>query len=138
MDALAGSLQDVELKAESAPQTQEALFKVQDAPKLPVAPLPESITTKVGYPLAGAILGAFISAAYVYILYRMDQTIRTTSDLSGLGVPLLGYVPEIRKGPGAGLWRYTPFAWLMRARARHYARRVAASIANLPAHQGGA
>jgi capsular polysaccharide biosynthesis protein len=138
VDGLNTSLQDVQLKAQSAPQSLEAVFNVQDAPTFPQLPEPASMTKKVGYPFAGLLLGALISASYLYLVFRMDQTIRTDEDLAGLELPLLGYVPEIQKGPGAGLWQYTPFAFLMRHRARGYARRVAASIASLSINQGGA
>lgn len=129
VDNLHTALQEVQLKAKSAPQSQEAIFSVQDAPSFPDAPASASLMSKVGYPFAGMVFGLLIAASYLYLTYRADQTIRAHSDLEGLGVPLLGYVPELRKGPGAGLWQYTPFAWLLRQRSRSYARRVAASIA---------
>ncbi|OAI40737.1 hypothetical protein AYO38_05350 [bacterium SCGC AG-212-C10] len=138
VDTLTESLQDVNLKLTSAPQSQEAMFNVQDAPTFPLFPTPVSITTRIGFPVAGLLLGLMISAGYLYLVFRLDQTIRTSEDLEGLGVPLLGYIPEMQKGPGAGLWQYTPFAFMMRHRARGYARRVAASIASLSINQGGA
>ena len=127
---------DAELSVKSAETSQAATFNVQDAPRLATAPQTSGMMKRFGLPLAGMLFGAFISAAYLYLVYRLDQTIRTASDLSDAGVTLLGYVPEIQKGPGAGLWQYTPFGWLMKQRQRGYARKVAASIASIPLHEG--
>lgn len=127
---------DAELSVKSAETSQAATFNVQDAPRLATAPQSAGMMKRFGLPLAGMLFGAFISAAYLYLVYRLDQTIRTASDLSDAGVTLLGYVPEIQKGPGAGLWQYTPFGWLMKQRQRGYARKVAASIASIQLHEG--
>lgn len=127
---------DAELSVKSAETSQAATFQVQDAPRLATEPQASSMTKRFALPIAGMLFGAFISAAYLYMVYRLDQTIRTSEDLVDAGVPLLGYVPEIQKGAGAGLWQYTPLGWLMKQRQRGYARKVAASIASIPVHEG--
>ncbi len=123
---------EVQLNAKSSEGAQAAVFNVQDPPRLPTAPDAVSLSKKLGLPIAAFIFGAFIAAAYLYVVFRLDQTIRTREDLESLRVPLLGFVPEIQKGPGAGPWQYTPFGWLLKQRQKGYARKVAASIASIP------
>lgn len=125
-----------ELDAQTAIGAQSAVFKVQDVPQLATEPDAVSVTKKLGLPVAAFLFGTFLSAAFLYVVYRLDQTIRTSDDIESLKVPLLGYVPEIQKGPGAGAWQYTPFGWFMQQRQKGYARKVAASIASIPV-QGG-
>lgn len=127
---------EAELSVKSAEGAQGAVFTVQDPPRLATDANPVSIVKKLGLPLAAMGFGAFLAVGYLYVVFRLDQTIRTSEDLEGMGVPLLGYVPEIQKGPGAGAWQYTPFGWLMKQRQRGYARKVAASIASIPVQEG--
>src|SRR5699024_11647655 len=63
---------------------------------LPIsAPLSIAATRRFGFPIAGLILGVFISATYLYTLYRTDHTVLSSEDLVGLNLPLLGRVPEL-------------------------------------------
>jgi capsular polysaccharide biosynthesis protein len=124
--SLQASLQSVQLRAASAPQTQQAQFAVQDMPNEPTAPLPVSLTTRVGTPMAGMLLGLLIGAAYVYVAYRTDHTIRSGEDLGALKVPILGAVPQLQPAPG--ILRYTPIGWFIAWQRRDFARRTAASI----------
>ncbi len=127
---------DVELSSKSAEGAQSAVFMVQDPPRLATEAETVSVTKRFGMPVAAFLFGAFLAAGFLYVVFRLDQTVRTSADLDGLGVPLLGYVPEIQKGPGAGAWQYTPFGWLMQQRQKGYARKVAASIASIPVQEG--
>ena len=129
---------EVELNAKSSEGAQSAVFNVQDPPRFATSAEVVSITKRFGLPVAALLFGALIAVTFLYIVFRLDQTIRTGEDLESLGVPLLGYVPEIQKGPGAGIWEYTPFAWLIKQRQKGYARKVAASIASIPVHEGRA
>ncbi len=131
------SLQAIQLRAASAPQTQASMFSVQDAATLPAAPLPVSITSKYGMPLAGMVLGLTIGATYLYVSYRTDHTIRSAEDLTTLDVPLLGSVPQLQAAP---VWaRYTPLAWFIQWRRKDFARKTAASISsNQPLATGAA
>lgn len=124
--SLQATLQAIELRAASAPQTQAAMFTLQDPATRPEAPLPVSMTSKYGKPAAGAMLGLFIGVAYLYVAYRTDHTIRSAEDLQAAGVPLLGSVPQLKAAPA---WaRHTPLAWLISWRNRDFARKTAASI----------
>lgn len=128
----------IELEIVSSSQGLQTVFSVQDPPRFPSGPVATPVTQRFGFPIAGLVFGVLISAAYLYLVYRMDQTIRTAEDVEAVGVPLLGYVPEIQKGPGAGLWQYTPLGWLMKQRQRGYARKVAASLSTLSTQEGRA
>jgi capsular polysaccharide biosynthesis protein len=129
VDRLFQSLQDAELKAASAPQSVKTLFNVIDEARLPESPEPPSVMVRAGYPAAGFMLGVLISAVYLYFTYRTDHTIRSSQDLQGIGVPILGFVPRIRP-PAPPLWRRVlAAAWLPgRRQQRDYARHVAASL----------
>lgn len=108
---------------------QEARFTLQDVPQLPGAPLPQSLTKRFGYPMAGVLLGALLSASYLYISYRTDHTVRSTEDLRGTGVPVLGYVPNVSPYDNWPLYRR------LQGRQRDFARRVAASIIGAESRQ---
>lgn len=123
------SLQSVQLREAAAPQTQQAAFSVEDAPSLPAAPLPTSVTKRLGLPVAGLLFGALIGAAYLYFAYRTDHSIRTAADLSALNVQMLGSVPDLHAAPG--LLRWTPIGWFLDWRQRDFARTTAASIAGV-------
>lgn len=128
VQSLQQSLQAIQLRAASAPETQTSMFAVQDAPSLPENPLPVSMTSQYGMPLAGMMLGLCIGSAYLYVVYRTDHTVRSAEDLADLQVPLLGSVPQLQPAP---LWaRYTPIAWFLRWRRKDFARKTAASISN--------
>lgn len=136
VDGLTTSLQDAQLKAASAPQSLEASFSVQDPANLPSTPEPVSLTKRVGYPIAALIFGMLISIVYVYITYRTDHAIRSSEDLLGLEVPLLGVIPDLPPLHSRGLGRFAPWVWIPTASRREYARAVAASISAVPAHEG--
>lgn len=124
--SLRDSLQSIQLRAASAPETQKAAFTVQDEANLPLAPVPTGKTKQYGIPLAAVVFGVLIGSAYIYFAYRTDHTIRTPGDLASLSVPLLGSVPELRAGPRwlAG----TPVGVLLTWGKRDFARKTAASI----------
>lgn len=124
---LTESLQNVTLRQASAPQTLQAAFNVQDAPSLPEAPIPNSLTKTLGIPFAAVIFGLLIGCTYLYLSYRMDHTIRGSFDLASLQVPLLGSVPELRSGPR---WlSRTPVGLVFAWHRKDFARRTAAAIA---------
>lgn len=122
---LRNNLQDVQLKRVSAPQNQRAAFSVQDEPRVPAAAIPLSTTERIGYPIAGLLLGAFLAACYLYVLYRTDHTVLSGEDLQGLDVPLLGRVPLIAKhstfGSLPGIGRFS-------RSHRDFARHTASAI----------
>lgn len=126
VDGLAASLQGVQLRLASAPQSQQASFSVQDTASRPRGPLPVAATRRYGLPFAGVLFGILISSAYVYVKFRTDHTIRTSADLADVPIPLLGSIPELR--PGGWFLRYTPIGWYLTWRQRDFARRTAASI----------
>lgn len=126
VDGLVQSLQGVQLRQASAPQSQAASFNVQDTASRPANPLPVSVSKTYGLPFAGVLFGLLISCAYVYFKFRTDHTIRTGADLADIAVPLLGSVPELR--PAGVIVRYTPVGWYLNWRQRDFARRTAASI----------
>ena len=136
VDGLVQSLQNVDLRLASAPQSQQASFAIQDPASRPIAPLAVSSTKRFGLPFAGLLFGVLISCMYVYFKFRTDHTIRTSADLEGIDVPLLGTVPDLR--PGGTLARYTPLGWYLGWRQRDFARRTAASISgSSTANAGG-
>jgi hypothetical protein len=126
VSGLLDSLQGAQLGAVGGSQTLEALFHVLDQPKLPDSPVGTAMTKRLEYPLAGLLFGLLISATYVYASYRADHTLRSSQDLAGLDLPVLGLVPQLRaprRGPMGVIpgWAYSPGS-------RDFARRVAASI----------
>ncbi len=123
---LQDSLQAIQLREASAPQAQQSLFAVQDPPTKPGQPLPVSLTSRFGVPMAAAILGLMAGLGYIYVTYRTDHTIRSAEDLEGVGAALLGSVPQLDAAP---LWaRYTPVATIIGWRKRDFARKIAAAI----------
>ena len=120
------TIQTANLTALSGPESEKALFNVLDQPRLPSTALPISPATRFGYPFAGLLFGALIGAAYIYMLFRTDHTIRTSQDLNGLNVPVLGHVPNINT-PRHGPFGLVP-GWLPGREHRDFARQVAASI----------
>ncbi len=135
VDRLVQSQQDALLAAASSTNTSTVTFSVQDAPALPGAPLGIPLLKRLGYPFAALLFGVIIAAAYLYLCYRSDHTIRSREDLVSLDVALLGYVPELK--PTAAYARYTPLRWAGFVR-RDYARRVAASISPHPVKERAA
>ncbi len=125
---LQNSLQAVQRSLASAPQSQEAAFEVQDEPKVPAGPVPVSYMSRLGLPVAALLLGALISATYLYVVYRTDHTIQSAEDLEGLDVRVLGRVPQIEFDHGLGKVR--GLGWIARSRNRDYARRTASSISS--------
>ena len=139
VNGLVTSLQDAQLKAASAPQSLQASFSVQDPANLPKTPEPVSLTKRFGYPIAAVIFGILIAVAYVYITYRTDHAIRSSEDLLGLSVPLLGVIPDLPPLHSRGLGRLAPWVWIPSKARREYARAVAASISAVPVPaRGGA
>ncbi len=126
VQGILNTIQTAQLTALSGPESEKALFNVVDAPRLPAAALPVSAKTKVGYPFAGLLFGALIGTAYIYVLFRTDHTIRTSQDLNGLNVPVLGFVPNL-SAPRHGPLGLVP-GWLPGRGNRDFARQVAASI----------
>ncbi|MGH2634329.1 MAG: hypothetical protein ACRDG3_13040 [Tepidiformaceae bacterium] len=136
VDGLTTALQDAQLRAASAPQSLEASFSVQDPANLPHTPEPVSMTKRFGYPIAALLFGILIAAAYVYVTYRTDHAIRSSEDLLGLAVPLLGVIPDLPPLHTRGFGRFAPWVWIPTAGRREYARAVAASISTVPAPEG--
>ena len=116
------SLQDWHLNAASAAQGHQSRFNVQDLP-LHGLPIPVSRTKRFILPLAALVFGGVVSGGFLYVTVRADHTIRSSEDLEGLGVPLIGYVPEVTAGQNQ------PWYKLLRRRERHFARRLATSLA---------
>lgn len=127
-DRLLGSLQDARLTAASGATASATTFTVQDAPLVPSSPVPEAAAKRLGYPLAGVLLGVFIAAGYLYVSFRTDHTIRSSEDLVGAGVQVVGTVPELR--PRGLLARHG-------GARRNFARRVAVAIPPAPETRGG-
>jgi hypothetical protein len=120
-------LQEVDRLVATAPQAFLSSFLVQDEAEIPVQPVAVSVFQRVGLPFAAMVFGALISAAYLYIVYRTDHTVASAEDLTGLNVPLLGIVPELK--PAFGLGATFPLGTIARWRRRNFARHAASSIA---------
>ena len=132
LDRLTASLQDARLQAAAggASSRGTATFSIQDRANLPAAPLGVPASKRLGYPLAAAFLGLLIGAAYIYLAFRADHTIRSRDDVLAFGLPVLGYIPDLQPREARLLHGYTPLR-LMSAFRRDYARQVAASISPL-------
>jgi hypothetical protein len=92
---------------------------VQDAARLPEQPIPLGITDRFGYAALALGLAVAVSAAYLYVTYRTDHTLRSSEDFQGLPVPLLGYLPSVQP----------PWYQRLRPRRSNFARRLAAAMA---------
>jgi hypothetical protein len=95
--------------------------------RLPTAPLREGLRTRLT-PLAMAFAAAGVAVgALLYVSYATDHTVRSSEDITELGVPVLAFMPDFDS-------RETR-PWVMRRlvkRDRAFARRVAADLpANL-------
>jgi hypothetical protein len=126
------SQQDAQLSAASISASAENIFIVHDLPGVPAAPLGVPLMTRAAYPAAGLVLGVLMSAAFIWLSYKTDRSVRTAEDLEELDVAVLGAVPDLK--PGDVARRFTPLRWAGFLR-RDYARRVAASISQ-PARGG--
>lgn len=122
VDQLRTELDDAQNAVATSELAQQLVFSVQDEPTLPEAPVAPSLAERAMLPLAGVVLGAALAAGLLLLLYRTDHTIRSGEDLRGLPVPLLGRIPELRRGGVAGAL----------PGGRNYARRLAASITVSP------
>lgn len=132
VDKLSQSLQDAQLQAAAGSATaRDTTFEVQDQPRVPSAALGVPASKRLGYPVAGLFLGVVIAVVYLYLAYRADHSIRSKDDLAGLGLPVLGYVPNLRPREARLLGGYTPFRWIAPLR-KDYGRKVAASISPIP------
>jgi hypothetical protein len=120
------SLLGAQTTAASAPQAIAATFSVEDTASSP-ALIGESVTKRYGYPLVAILIGAAISATYLYVIFRIDHAIRTSHDLVDLPVPVLGFVPQVKGGKPRFL-SAAPLRWLWFGNNRDYARHVAASM----------
>ena len=87
-------------------------------------PLPEARVPRYGYPLAALGFGVFIAAAFVYLAYRLDHTVRSTEDLAGIPVRVLGTIPNIDSKSNRPWYRV-----FYRRAERDFTRRVAALLA---------
>lgn len=129
VDQLVSSLGEAQRSAAAAPQALRATFSVQDPASEPRV-IVESRFKKLMLPIVALILGAAISVTYVYIAWRTDHSIRTSQDLVDLPTPLLGFVPQLRRGSRGGVLSLPPLRWLPLPGGRDYARNVAASISS--------
>lgn len=129
---LQGSLQDARASA-AAGGLQSVFVSVQDAPSYPLSPDAVSLSKRLAMPVAGAVAGLAIAAAYLYLAYRADHTIRSREDLAGLPVRVLGLVPELALAQTAA-GRFA-FVERLRPRNRNFARRVAVSLPPSPGGQ---
>lgn len=129
VSGLLNSIQQAYLTAASSAQGQQARFAVQDAPVLAAAPVGQTLKDRLGFPVAGLVMGLLISAAAVYLTFRTDHAIRSSEDLAGLGVPLLGYVPDLNASREYPRYRRIFRAIRRRPGDRNFARRLAAGIA---------
>jgi capsular polysaccharide biosynthesis protein len=120
------SLQTVEFRRVSAPQSQEVSFIIQDEPSLPDAALPTSLTSRLAMPAAGLFLGLLISVSYVYALFRTDHSLVSNEDVTALGAPVLAEIPDLQ--PLSHLAGVPALGWLIQRRYRHFARRTASYI----------
>ncbi len=119
------ALQDAELDAVSAEQGTAARYAIQDTPSLPRSAEGGSLTTTLGLPLAAAMLALGLGVAWIYISAQADHTIRSTADLEDIGLPVIGFVPEIRRKNRVMAWLTLRFR-----RDRHFVRGLAGSIPN--------
>lgn len=127
VQSIQDSVQSARLAAVSGPDSEKALFNVIDEPKVPDAPIHVSAAKRYGYPAAGLLAGVVIAAVYLYTIFRTDHTIRSSQDLAGLNMPVVGFVPYLPT-PGYGPFGVVP-SWVPTRDRRDFARQVAASIA---------
>lgn len=131
VSTLQRSLQDAELGQVTASQGQAARFLVEDDPSLPLQSEAVKFTTRFAYPLAGAVFGAMISGAYLFIVFRSDHSIRSKEDFAGIDVRVLGYVPEVSSK------QHQPIYRRLTLKKRHFARLTAAGLIVRPSGREG-
>lgn len=122
---LQSALQSAELDAVSAEQGAAARYAIQDTPSRPRTAAGGSLTKTLGLPLAAAMLALGLGVAWVYISAQADHTIRSTADLEEIGLPVIGFVPEVRRKNRLMAWLTLRFR-----RDRHFVRGLAGSIPN--------
>ena len=79
-------------------QNTPSIVQIEAAtvPNVPIRPLPMQNT------LLGAAVGLMLSAGIVFLLEYMDDTLRSPLDVDqALGLPVLGYVADIKKSDDA-------------------------------------
>ena len=121
VDELTNDVFELTVVADAAEQGTLTELDVIDEPNLPDSTVAIPLTDRLMPPVAGLALGLTIAAVVILIGFRTDHTIRSSEDLEGLSVPLLGHVPEL-KSPLRNLLRSDP-----------YGHGVAASLALPPA-----
>ena len=118
-------LQNVHLDAATLSQSEAARFSVQDPPSTATLQA-VGVTARYGPALAAFAIGLLVSAGYLYVTYRADHTIQSSEDLVGLGVPVVGYIPELNSK------REHPWYRRIGRRRPNFAREIAASLITPP------
>lgn len=67
-----------------------------EEPKAKISTVGSVIKSAIKYVLVGGVLGGFVAAAVILLLFMMDTTIKTEKDVAFyLGLPILGAIPVI-------------------------------------------
>lgn len=117
------SLQVAQLDAATTTDSQQGKFALIDAPAVPVEPVARGLKETL-LPTAGALVAALmLGASLVYASFVTDHAIRSSADITSLGVPVLAFLPEFDSRLAQ--------PWVLRRlvrRDRGYARRLAADL----------
>lgn len=105
VQALAQNITNLEVTSRLAATGTARIVQVAAPPQQPVnAPLSRNV-------FLGAIVGLIVGAAVALLVENLDRTVKTTEDLTALGIPVLGAIPA----PG----RQIPSSELALATMRH-------------------
>ena len=76
-------------------ETDEVKAKVTSSGKVPLKASNEQLTKNIAL---GAVLGLFISCAVLFLVFVLNDKIRTPEDIEKfLGISVLGSIPELEK-----------------------------------------
>lgn len=117
LETIFSALQARLKEAEIAEAVEDPSVRIIDPAILPLAPIRPQKQRNLAF---GFIVGIILGLAAAFLRDRFDQAVHTREDVqAATGVPVLGFIPSIRKDAGVGA-----AAWLRRV-GRHNGQKPA-------------
>ncbi len=87
-------LEVAQLDATTTAAAEKGRYALLDAAALPTVPLSRGLRT-LAVPIAGAIgLSLMVAAGILYLVFATDHSVRSSEEVTPLGVPVLALIPE--------------------------------------------